>query len=379
MTGGMTANLVVLAAGGTGGHVFPAEALAAELITRGHRLALITDRRGGGFGGALANLETHHIRAGGIAGKRLTARLESVFELGLGMLQARALLARLKPAAVVGFGGYASVPTMMAATWAGLPTAIHEQNAVLGRANRLLATRVRRIALSIDGTQMIPEAARSRVRVTGMPVRPAVLAAREVPYNEITEAGPLSLLITGGSQGARVLSDVVPAALAALGEGLKKRLTVTQQCRAEDLGRVAAAYAQAGVKADLKNFFDDVPERLAKAHLLIARAGASTVAEMTAVGRPAILVPYPHAIDNHQFANAQAVDEAGAGWLMAEDVFTAERLAGRLASLFESPRHLSHAARASRRIGRPNAARTLADMVAEMMPNGSSGDRRQAA
>lgn len=376
---GVTTPLAVLAAGGTGGHVFPAEALAAELAGRGFRLALITDRRGGGFGGALADLETHHIRAGGIAGKRFTARIESVFELGLGMLQARSLLAKLKPDAVIGFGGYASVPTMMAATWAGLATAIHEQNGVLGRANRLLATRVRRIATSIDGTQMIPETAKAKVRLTGMPVRPAILAARDTAYSEITDKGPLNLLITGGSQGARVLSDVVPAALAALNDNLKKRLTVTQQCRAEDLERVGKVYGEAGIKADLNSFFDDVPQRLAAAHLVIARAGASSVAEMTAVGRPSILVPLPHAIDNHQFVNAQAVDEAGAGWLMAEDVFTAEHLAGRLASLFENPRHLSHAATAAKRIGRPDAAHALADMVAEMIPNGHSGEGRQAA
>ncbi|HAD86955.1 MAG TPA: UDP-N-acetylglucosamine--N-acetylmuramyl-(pentapeptide) pyrophosphoryl-undecaprenol N-acetylglucosamine transferase, partial [Rhodospirillaceae bacterium] len=273
----------------------------------------------------------------------------------------------------------ASVPTMMAATWAGLATAIHEQNGVLGRANRLLATRVRRIATSIDGTQMIPETAKSKVRLTGMPVRPAILAARDTAYSEITDQGPLNLLVTGGSQGARVLSDIVPAALAALNDNLKKRLTVTQQCRAEDLERVGKVYTEAGIKADLKSFFDDVPQRLAAAHLVIARAGASSVAEMTAVGRPSILVPLPHAIDNHQFVNAQAVDEAGAGWLMAEDVFTAERLAGRLASLFENPRHLSHAATAAKRIGRPDAAHALADLVAEMIPNGHSGEGRQAA
>ncbi|MEQ8227880.1 MAG: undecaprenyldiphospho-muramoylpentapeptide beta-N-acetylglucosaminyltransferase [Rhodospirillales bacterium] len=375
----MTAHLAVLAAGGTGGHVFPAEALAAELAGRGYRLALITDRRGGGFGGALAELETHHIRAGGIAGKRFTARLESVFELGLGTLQARSLLAKLKPDAVVGFGGYASVPTMMAATWGGYATAIHEQNAVLGRANRLLATRVRRIATSIDGTQMVPDAAKDKIRLTGMPVRPAVLAAGDTAYDEINDNAPLNLLITGGSQGARVLSDVVPAALAQLPEKLRKRLNVTQQCRVEDLDRVQGVYGDAGISANLASFFDDIPQRLAAAHLLIARAGASTVAEMTAIGRPAILVPYPHAIDNHQFANAQAVDEAGAGWLMAEDVFTADRLAGRLTSLFENPRHLAHAARASKRIGRPDAAHALADMVAEMMPNGNSNHGRQAA
>ena len=375
----MTAQFAVLAAGGTGGHVFPAEALAAELAGRGYRLALITDRRGGDFGGTLAELETHHIRAGGIAGKRFTARLESVFELGVGTLQARSLLGRLKPDAVIGFGGYASVPTMMAATWGGYATAIHEQNAVLGRANRLLAPRVRRIATSIDGTQMVPEAAKSKVRLTGMPVRPAVLETANQPYEEISSDGEVRILITGGSQGARVLSDVVPSALASLSDGLKARLKVTQQCRAEDLERVRSVYAEAGIMADLNSFFDDIPKRLAASHLLIARAGASTVAEMTAIGRPAILVPYPHAIDNHQFANAQAVDEAGAGWLMAEDVFTAERLSGRLTSLFESPRHLLHAARASKRIGRPDAASALADMVVEMTSNGNHGTGRQAA
>ena len=226
---------------------------------------------------------------------------------------------------------------------------------------------------------MVPDAAKDKICLTGMPVRPAVLAAGDMAYDEINDNAPLNLLITGGSQGARVLSDVVPAALAQLPEKLKKRLNVTQQCRAEDLGRVQGVYGDAGISANLASFFDDIPQRLAAAHLLIARAGASTVAEMTAIGRPAILVPYPHAIDNHQFANAQAVDEAGAGWLMAEDVFTADRLAGRLTSLFESPRHLAHAARASKRIGRPDAARALADMVAEMMPNGNSNHGRQAA
>lgn len=375
----MTSRLIVLAAGGTGGHVFPAEALAAELARRGRPLALVTDRRGGGYGGTLGGIETHRIRAGGIAGKRLTARIESVVELGLGTLQARALLGRLKPAAVVGFGGYASVPTMMAATWAGLPTAIHEQNAVLGRANRLLAPRVSRVALSIDGTRAVPEAALGRCVLTGMPVRPAVIAARNTPYSPITNGGPINLLVTGGSQGARVLSDVVPAALGMLDGGLKRRLRVTQQCRAEDLERVARAYELAGIQADLASFFDDIPGRLAAAHLVVCRAGASTVAELTAVGRPAILVPYPHAIDNHQQANAQAVDEAGAGWLIAEDVFTADRLASRLASLFATPVHLAHAAAAAARIGRPDAASALADMVERLAPNGDAGEGRAAA
>lgn len=375
----MTSPLIILAAGGTGGHVFPAEALAAEMTARGFRLALITDRRGGGYGGTLGALETYRIRAGGIAGKRFTARLESVFELGLGTIQARGLLGRMKPGAVVGFGGYASVPTMMAASWSGVPTVLHEQNAVLGRANRLLAPRVRCIATSIDGTQAIPEAARAKVVLTGMPVRPAVIDASGAAYPDVRDGSPLAILVTGGSQGARVLSDVVPSALASLDTVLKGRLRVTQQCREEDLERVRAAYDAAGIQADLKTFFDDIPERLAAAHLLIARAGASTVSEMTAMGRPAILVPYPHAIDNHQFANAQAVDEAGAGWLMAEDIFTADRLAGRLASLFSHPMHLIQAAAAAKRIGRPDAAARLADAVAANLANGHSGEGRQAA
>ncbi|MEK9672815.1 MAG: undecaprenyldiphospho-muramoylpentapeptide beta-N-acetylglucosaminyltransferase [Rhodospirillaceae bacterium] len=371
--------LIVLAAGGTGGHVFPAEALAVEMMSRGYRLALVTDRRGGGYGGTLGELETHRIRAGGIAGKGLTQRVESVFELGLGTLQARGLLARLKPGAVVGFGGYASVPTMMAATWSGRATVIHEQNAVLGRANRLLVPRVRVIATSLDATQAIPEQAQSKVVLTGMPVRPQVIQAGETPYPAYDEASPISILITGGSQGATVLSKVVPAALARLDAKIKWRLRVTQQCRSEDLDDVRRVYADAVIQAELSHFFDDVPKRLAGAHLVIARAGASTVAECTAAGRPAILVPYPHAIDGHQMANAQAVDEAGAGWLMAEDIFTPDQLANQLSSLLGGGMYLKQAAKAAKRMGRPDAAKRLADTVVAVMSNGGSGEGRVAA
>ena len=371
--------LIVLAAGGTGGHVFPAEALAAELQDRGYRLALITDKRGGGYGGALGDLETHHVRAGGIAGKRLTARLESVIKLGFGTLQARSLLGRLKPGAVVGFGGYASVPTMVAATWSDCRTAIHEQNAILGRTNRLLAARVGRIATSFDATKGLPDGAEDKVVQTGMPVRTAFTAVGSTPYPPLAGDAPLNILITGGSQGARALSDVVPSALARLEDGFKARLNVIQQCRAEDLDRVRDAYDTAGIKAELASFFGDIPERLAAAHLLIARAGASTVAEMTAVGRPAILVPYPHATDDHQSANAHAVDAVGAGWLMAEDVFTPERLAERIHSLFAQPVHLERAAAAAKRVGRADAAARLADLVAGMISNGNDNAGRQAA
>lgn len=367
-------SLIVLAAGGTGGHMFPAEALAAELLGRGFDLALITDRRGGSFRGALATVPTHRIRAGGIAGKSFAARLKSAPELAIGTFQARRLLRALKPGAVIGFGGYASVPTVLAAGFTGFKTAIHEQNAILGRANRLLASRVRRIATSFEHSQGVSAEAGARLVHTGMPVRPAIAAARERPYPALVGDGPVRLLVLGGSQGARVLSEVVPAAVARLGEGLRRRLHVAQQCRPEDLNGVRAAYGVLGAAVELATFFDDVPDRLATAHLLVARAGASTVAELTAVGRPAILVPYPFAIDDHQTANAHAIDEAGAGWLMPQPAFTPEALAARLESLFAVPVILEKAAACARAAGRPDAARRLADMVSALVS--SNGDHQ---
>ncbi|MBI5163957.1 MAG: undecaprenyldiphospho-muramoylpentapeptide beta-N-acetylglucosaminyltransferase [Magnetospirillum sp.] len=355
--------LILLAAGGTGGHVFPAEAVAAELIDRGWRLGLVTDRRGQAYGGTLGKLETHRISAGGIAGRGLAARLKGVAELGLGVIQARLLVSRLKPAVVVGFGGYASVPTMVAAALAGVPTAIHEQNAVLGRANRLLAPYVRRLATSFAEVEHIDARLRTKVVHTGMPVRPAVAALRDSPYPALGDAGPIRLLVLGGSQGARQLSEVVPAALAALPEGLRRRIAISQQCRPEDLDAVRAAYGGTGIDATLETFFADVPERLAAAHLVIARSGASTMAEVTALGRPAILVPYPHAIDDHQTANAHALDEAGGGWLIPSAAFTAPVLAARLESLFTQPGTLARAAACARTSGRPDAAHRLADML----------------
>lgn len=362
----MSRQLALLAAGGTGGHVFPAEALAQVLMDRGWRLGLVTDRRGHAYGGTLGSLETFRIAAGGIAGRGLGSKLRAVAELGLGVIQARAILKREKPAVVVGFGGYASVPTMVAATWLGIPTAIHEQNGVLGRANRLLAARVRRIATSYAHVRHIDAAWTAKVVHTGMPVRAAIAALRDTPYPAMAEDQPIRLLVLGGSQGARVLSEVMPAALAALPEGLRSRLQVSQQCRPEDLDAVRAAYAGTGIDATLDSFFADVPERMAAAHLVVARSGASTVAELTALGRPAILVPYPHAIDDHQTANARAVDEAGGAWLMPQTAFTSDALAGRLESLFTQPGTLARAAGCARAAGRPDAASLLADLVAAL-------------
>ncbi len=365
--------LVVLAAGGTGGHMFPAVALAAELTGRGCRLALITDRRGGAWNGALDDIETHRIRAGGLAGKSFAARLQSGPELAIGTWQARGLLKRLGPRCVVGFGGYASVPTVLAARFGGFHTAIHEQNAILGRANRLLASRVDCIATSFEKVEGLPARAAARVRHTGMPVRPAFTAVRENPYPPLTSDGPVSLLVIGGSQGAHVFSEVVPKALGLMDEGLRARLRVSQQCRPEDLDHVRSRYQSLGIDADLGTFFDDVPERLSAAHLLIARAGASTVAETLTCGRPAILVPYPHAIDDHQTRNAHALDAAGAGWLMPEPSFTGPGLAARLDSLFGLPAILEKAAAAAKEAAARDAAGRLADVVCALLPNNGNG------
>ncbi|HJO73270.1 MAG: undecaprenyldiphospho-muramoylpentapeptide beta-N-acetylglucosaminyltransferase [Rhodospirillales bacterium] len=375
----LRAPLVVLAAGGTGGHVFPAEALAAELRARGCRIVLVTDRRGSALGGELDEFEIHRIRAGGVAGKSFAARLRSAPELAVGMLQARRLLKRIAPDVVVGFGGYASVPTMMAASFGGFQTVTHEQNAVLGRANRLLASRVARIATSFETLAGLPAGAEPKVVHTGMPIRPAVAAMRERPYAAIAETGAINILVLGGSQGARVFSRVVPEALHCLSEAWRRRLHVVQQCRPEDLDAVRCAYAKMRIDAEIAQFFADVPERLAEAHLLIGRAGASTVAEVLVVGRPAILVPYPRAIDDHQSANAHAVDAAGGGWLMPEDAFAPGSLSARLESLFELPHTLVKAASAGRATSLPDAARRLADTVYELMPNGESEDKREAA
>ncbi len=358
-----TTPLILLAAGGTGGHVFPAEAVAAELLARGHRLALVTDRRGAAMGGALGQLPTHPVRAGGIAGLGAGRRILAVGELAWGTAQAFRLIRRLRPGVVAGFGGYASVPPVAAALLARRPTLIHEQNAVLGRANRLFAGHVDRVALSLERSTGLSAAARARAVHTGMPVRPAVAAVRDAPYPEPDMEGPLRLLVVGGSQGARVFSDVIPAAVGRLRPDLRRRLHVVQQARPEDVDRTRAAYEEAGVAADTRPFIDDLPDRLAAAHLVIGRAGASTLAEVTTVGRPAILVPFPYAADDHQRANAQALDEAGGGWLLPQDTFTADTLAGRLQDLLDMPTSLTKAAACARAVGRPDAARALADHI----------------
>lgn len=360
--------LIVLTAGGTGGHMFPADALAGALIGEGCRVALVTDRRGGAYGKTLKNIETHKLRAGQVTGRGPIARLLGLADIALGTLQARSLLKRLKPAVVVGFGGYASFPAMIAAGWLGIPAALHEQNAVLGRANRFLARYAACIAVAYSDVRGVRPVDAGKLVVTGNPVRAPIAALAGAPYPGIAKGKPVNLLILGGSQGARIFSEIVPAAAALLSPSLRKRLRIAQQCREEDLEGALRVYTEAGLKPELASFFDDVPKRLKAASLLICRAGASTIAELTAAGRPAILVPYPHATDDHQSANARAVARAGAGWLAPQPQFTAAWLAQRMAELLDRPAELATAARQARKMGRPDAAEHLAKMVLSLVP-----------
>jgi UDP-N-acetylglucosamine--N-acetylmuramyl-(pentapeptide) pyrophosphoryl-undecaprenol N-acetylglucosamine transferase len=359
---------IVLVAGGTGGHVFPAEALAGELREHGYALALVTDRRGTTWSGALGGADTHAIRAGRISGVSLLRKIMGVAELVLGGLQARRLLARLRPAVVVGFGGYTSVPAMLAARSLSVPTVMHEQNALLGRANRLLARRVTAIATSFpEVARLHPRDARKAV-LTGNPVREAVRNLRDRPYAAPDADGPIHLLITGGSQGASVFSRVVPDTLARLPVELRARLRVSQQARPEDLDAVRKAYAATDLWVEVESFFGDLPERLGRAHLVVCRAGASTCAELTCAGRPAILVPYPSATDDHQTANAQALVAAGAAQLLPERQFTPEALDARLRQLLARPEQLSALAAAAQAIGHRDAAGNLAILVINLVP-----------
>ena len=353
---------VVLAAGGTGGHLFPAEALANQLLRRGRRVHLLTDTRVDALAERVSGLAVHRVRAGRLGGGPVrTAR--GLAELALGAVSARRLLRRLDPAAVIGFGGYVSVPTMLAAAHLGLPTAIHEQNAVLGRANRLLAPRVRRIATSFPATTGLRPADRPRVAHTGSPVRPAILAAAARGYAAPGDVAPIRLLVLGGSQGAHILSQIVPPALAALPSALCDRLSVAQQARGEDLLSVREAYGRARIAAEVQTFFADVPQRLGEAQLVICRAGASTIAELAAIGRPAVLIPYPHATDDHQSANARAFAEAGGGWVVPQAELTAPALAECLTALLKDPGGLRQAAERARQFGRRDAAERLAELV----------------
>ncbi len=368
----MSKGTIIIAAGGTGGHLFPAKALATVLRQRGWQLALATDRRGSVYGEHFSDMPVYRLYCAGSGGS-LLRKLRAAAETAYGVWQARRLLARLRPAVVIGFGGYPSLPAVLAATMLGIPTIIHEQNAVLGRVNRLLAGRVDLIATSHHKVRGLPSASASRVRFTGNPVDAAFAGLRAMPYRPPSPKGPLRLLITGGSQGARVFSDVVPEALTTMEEGLRHRLHVVQQCRAEDLERVRETYARAGITAALDTFIDDMAGIMAATHLAVTRAGASTIAELMVAGRPAVLVPYPHATDDHQSANARAMADLGGAWLIPQEKFTPAACRESLEALLKDPRMLARMAQAALTGGQPDAAARLAGLAEDLAGEGNGG------
>lgn len=352
----------VLAAGGTGGHMIPAHALAEELLARGHRVALITDDRGARIPGLFDNVQVHILPAGRLSGGPI-GWFRAVKSIATGRAMALRLYETFLPSAVIGFGGYPAFPALLAARRDRIPTLIHEQNAVLGRVNRLMAGKVDAIGTAYKSVQRLPAKAGDKVHLVGNPVRDEILALRDQPFPPLGDDGVFRLLVTGGSQGASILSQVVPDGLGLLPEHFRRRLQVTQQCREEDIEAVRARYAALGIAADLATYLPDLPERLAWSHLVIGRAGASTIAELTAAGRPAILVPLPSATDDHQTYNAREMAKAGGARMIAQSKFTAVELAKQMQKLGLEPAALAKAAGRARSAGRPDAARALADLV----------------
>ncbi|WP_169568439.1 undecaprenyldiphospho-muramoylpentapeptide beta-N-acetylglucosaminyltransferase [Sneathiella limimaris] len=361
---------MVLASGGTGGHVFPARALAAELLDRGYKVTLMTDSRGEVYeklfpGVSILQVNSASPSVGGLLGK-----FKAAFKLGIGVLQSLIALRKIKPAAVIGFGGYPSMPPAFAASLLGVPVILHEQNAILGRVNRLLAGRATAIATSFVNTEATERNLVRKMYHTGNPVRKEIRELFGSAYPNIQVAEKFRLLITGGSQGATVLSDVVPEAIAALPTDLQKKLEITQQCRPEDLDRVSRVYENTEVETNLSAFFENMPELLSGCHLAIMRSGASTMAELAVAGRPAILVPYKYAMDNHQERNAQTAVERGAAVLISQDEFTVEKLSEILIDLLSHPEKLKSMAMAVTSCAEINAAGNLADLVEEKAKNG---------
>ncbi len=357
---------IIIAAGGTGGHFFPAEALAAALIKRGERVVLMTDARSGGLlSPVFANTEKYVLSGAGLSGRSIARAMKGVLALAQGVAQARIILQDMQPGAVVAFGGYPAVPPVLAARLLQRRPKIllHEQNAVLGRANRLLARLSDLLVLSFIKTKRLP--GKIPTSVLGNPVRPAVAALAGQGY--APPAQTIEILILGGSLGAKIFGTLIPAALALLPEPLRERLAVTQQCRTDELTAARQVLREAGITAELSPFFTVVAPRLARAHLVIARAGASTVAELATAGRPAIFIPLPGAIDDHQRANADALADASAAWVLDQATLTPQALANKIETLLSQPELLVNAAAAAQTQGRADAAETLADLVQNMM------------
>ncbi|HWK64276.1 MAG TPA: undecaprenyldiphospho-muramoylpentapeptide beta-N-acetylglucosaminyltransferase [Rhizobiaceae bacterium] len=360
---------ILLAAGGTGGHLFPAEALAHELKARGWAVHLATDDRAGRFAGGFPADEVHAISSSTIGSRNPISVLKAFWTIWRGVRQASSVIGAIKPAIVVGFGGYPTLPPLYAAARRGVPSMLHEQNAVMGRANKALAARVKAIAGGFLSDAAGPYA--GKIVVTGNPVRPAVLEAAGTPFAAPAANEPFRLLVFGGSQGASFFSEAIPPAIAKLPEAQRRRLKITQQARREDESKVREAYAALGVEAEVSPFFTDMAARLAAAHLVVSRSGASTVSEIAVIGRPALLVPYPHALDHDQAANAATLAAAGGAEVHPQASLSAERLAELIRGLMDAPERLVTMAEAARSVGKPDAARLLADL-AEAIASGQT-------
>ncbi|MGB8817103.1 MAG: undecaprenyldiphospho-muramoylpentapeptide beta-N-acetylglucosaminyltransferase [Rhizobiaceae bacterium] len=360
--------IALLCAGGTGGHVFPAESLAHELAARGWAVHLATDERAERFADKFAEGTIHVVPSATVESKSPLALIKTGLKLYAGFRAAGDVLRKLKPAVVVGFGGYPTLPPVYAAVRARVPTLIHEQNAVMGRANALLARTVTGIAGGFLPEQgaAFPE----RTMLTGNPVRPPVMEAAKTDYRA-PDAGAFNLLVFGGSQGAQYFSQSIPAAIALLPDGLRHRLFVTQQARSEDEAEVMAAYEKLGVKADVSPFFADMAKRIADAQFVISRAGASTVSELSVIGRPSLLVPYPFALDHDQAANAATLMAAGGALVIKQADLSPERIAAIIADMAQNPDKAGRMAAAAKASAMPDATRLLADLT-EAIATGKS-------
>jgi len=355
-------SVIVLSAGGTGGHLFPAQALAGELQKRGKSIVVMTDARFKNYATAFPGARIETVPSAAFSDRSILGLMASPFEIVGGIAMSLIKLARIRPAAVVGFGGYPSVPVMLAAIVTRIPTAILTPDALMGRANRLVMNSVNLIAANLPLVRFLPKDM-GKVVYTGNTLRPEVVALAGAPYDTPSATGPLKLLVFGGSQGARVFSDLVPAAVALLPDALRARLDIVQQCRPEDLEAAKATYAKAGVKAELAPFFGDLPQRMAAAHLVICRSGAGTVSELAVIGRPAILVPLPHALDDNQTPNADALADAGGGWRIRQSELAPKKLAEMLSAAFSAPEDLAKRAAAARSIAKSDGTERFADAV----------------
>lgn len=362
----MSEELIILSAGGTGGHVMPAQALALDLLSRGYKIEMITDKRGMKYADAFEGVPLHEIRAGTLGGG-LQGKIKGAFDLGIGILQAQRLLQKKMPDVVVGFGGYPSFPAVYVAQKLKIPTILHEQNAIIGKANAMLAPKAIRIASSTPELRGLEETDRVHTVFTGNPVRPEIAALYTKPYPKLDNDSKLRILVMGGSLGARVFSEVLPDALIQLPADYRARLHIIQQCREEDIDETKQKYAGAGIEAELSTFIKDVAHQLEHAHLVIARSGASTVAEVSTAGRPAIFVPYPHHKDQQQKMNADVISDAGGGWVMTESGFTAEAILALIETFLQNPEVLFRTAEKTRSCARPDAALKLGNLVTAIM------------